>query len=146
MRLEAGDGVDTPQGGKGKVLTPVSDSKGKIPDAVKALGPLAVGLLALWPGSAEAAMGHGRIVTDALQNGGLIGAGVSVLGLLLGAPILMAWGKGGQPPPNHPAFEFRKQYDDQQRHQKDTAEGQRIRQIHGWPDFNSFQRWDIMKG
>jgi hypothetical protein len=28
------------------------------------------------------------------------------------------------------SFEFRQQHDDQQRHEKDTAEGQRIRQIH----------------
>jgi len=106
MHLEASEGVSSPEGGEGKLLNPTgAQDKGKIPDAVKVLGPLAVGIIAMWPGGAEAAVEHGRVISDAMASGGLMAAGLTGLGILVGMPFFFGGGKGPTPKPTQGAFE-----------------------------------------
>ncbi len=100
MHLQAGEGAHSTEVGEGKVLNAApSKEGGKIPDALKALGPLGFGIALLWPGSAHAEMA--QPVADAMASGGLVAAGIAVLGIMVGLPIIFsAKGKGGAPLPS----------------------------------------------
>ncbi|HKX11547.1 MAG TPA: protein phosphatase 2C domain-containing protein, partial [bacterium] len=108
------DAVEKPKAPKVELLPPPpkADLSGKkIPEVVKVLGPLGVGLFAMMPGTAEAA----TQISDTAATGGWMAAAGLGLTMLLG---MAWWGGGGKGPegPNHPPmvpadgvtrFEFR---------------------------------------
>ncbi len=93
-----------------EVLPPPPSGKMEIPPALKALGPLAVGLGILWPGAAEAApnlTGHANSVADAYVTGGWVLAAATAVGILVGVPLYLrsrgSPGAGSTPPQGAPS-------------------------------------------